>query len=90
MGEILQLRRSNKDKAVDGVRAAVPAADVLPGMAAVLPDAAVVDPVCGMTVQVTGARYTSAHAGKTFLFCGVGCKERFDREPERYGVGSQG
>jgi xanthine dehydrogenase accessory factor len=75
MGEILQLRRSNR--AVDTARTAVPATEVIP-------DTAVVDPVCGMTVQVAGARYTSAYDGKTFLFCGVGCKERFDREPERY------
>ena len=79
MGEILQLRRSNK--ATDGARAALPVADVMP-------DAAGVDPVCGMTVQVAGARYTSAYDGKTFLFCGVGCKERFDREPARYSVPS--
>ncbi len=72
MGEILQLRRSNK--AVGTVRSAVD----------MLSDTTAVDPVCGMTVQVAGARYTSAYDGKTFLFCGIGCKERFDREPERY------
>lgn len=81
MGEILELRRRNK--AVDSARAAIPAA-------AVMSDAAVVDPVCGMTVQAAGARYTSAYDGKTFLFCGLGCKERFDREPARYAVGSPG
>jgi YHS domain-containing protein len=81
MAEILQIRRSNIGKAVDEARAVAPAADVMP-------DTEVVDPVCGMTVQVAGARYTSAYDGKTFIFCGVGCKERFDREPERYGVGS--
>ena len=37
-----------------------------------------------MTVQVAGARYTSAYAGQTFAFCGIGCKERFDREPARF------
>jgi xanthine dehydrogenase accessory factor len=77
MGEILQLRRSNK--AADGARAAVPAT-------AMLPDTVAMDPVCGMTVQTAGARYTSAYDGKTFLFCGIGCKERFDRQPERYSV----
>src|SRR5205823_3144595 len=81
MGEILQLWRSNTDKAIDTAGAAVPAA-------AVLPDTAVVDPVCGMTVQVAGARYTVEYNGKTFVFCGVGCKERFDHEPERYAVPS--
>ena len=81
MAEILQLRRSNSGKAGDATRTTAPTADVLS-------DTAAVDPVCGMTVAVAGARYTSVHAGKTFSFCGVGCKERFDREPERYGVGS--
>ena len=86
MGEILQLRRSNQ--AVDRASAAVPATAMLSDTTAVMLDAAVVDPVCGMTVQVAGARYTSAYAGQTFAFCGVGCKERFDREPARYSVPS--
>jgi xanthine dehydrogenase accessory factor len=86
MGEMLQLRRSNK--AVDGVPVAVSPADTRSDTTAVMPDAAVVDPVCGMTVHVAGARYTSAYDGKTFMFCGIGCKERFDREPERYAVPS--
>jgi xanthine dehydrogenase accessory factor len=86
MGEILQLWRCNK--VVDGVRAAVPPAAPRSDTTAVRPDAAVVDPVCGMTVQTAGARYTSAYDGKTFMFCGIGCKERFDREPERYAVPS--
>src|SRR5215467_3220088 len=72
MAEILQLRRSHQ--AIGEARAAVPATDVES-------DAAVVDPVCGMTVQPAGARYTSVYDGKTFTFCGIGCKERFDREP---------
>jgi xanthine dehydrogenase accessory factor len=79
MGEILQLRRSTRD--ADGVRTAVPSADAIP-------DAIAVDPVCGMTVQIAGARYTSTHDGKTFLFCGIGCKERFDHAPARYSVPS--
>jgi xanthine dehydrogenase accessory factor len=79
MGEILQLRRSTP--AADGVRATVPAA-------AMLSDTTALDPVCGMAVQTAGARYTSAYDGKTFLFCGIGCKERFDREPARYSVPS--
>jgi xanthine dehydrogenase accessory factor len=80
MGEILQLRRSNNDHTAAG--AAPPAADMLPDME-------MVDPVCGMSVQVAGARYTSAYDGKTFIFCGAGCKARFDHEPERYAEGSR-
>jgi YHS domain-containing protein len=60
---------------------AVPAADMVS-------DTEVADPVCGMRVQVSGARYSSEYEGKTFAFCCAGCKERFDREPEEYGVGS--
>jgi len=81
MGEILQLRRSHMDQAADAARAAPPAAD---GM----PDMAMVDPVCGMSVQVAEARYTSTYDGKTFAFCGVGCKARFDHEPARYSIGA--
>jgi xanthine dehydrogenase accessory factor len=84
MSEILQLRRSNK--AIDSPRAAVPAAAMRSDTTAVRPDAASVDPVCGMTVQAAGARYTSAYDGKTVFFCGLGCKERFDSESERYAV----
>jgi len=84
MAEILQLRRSNQ--ATGEARAALPAADMLSDAAAGSPDTAVVDPVCGMTVQAAGARYTSAYDGQTFLFCGIGCKERFDHEPGRYSV----
>jgi len=79
MAEILQLRRTNK--AVGEARASVTAVDIML-------DTTVVDPVCGMTVQAAGARYTSAYDGQTFFFCGIGCKERFDREPEHYSVPS--
>jgi len=83
MGEILQLRHGNGGKAVPATRTAVPAADAVS-------DKEVIDPVCGMTVQVAGARYISEYDGKTFAFCCASCKERFDREPERYGVGAPG
>jgi len=89
MGEILQLRRSHVDQAAAAARAVTPAADMLPDTAAVMPDMEMVDPMCGMSVQVAGARYTSAYDGKTFIFCGAGCKARFDHEPERYAEGSR-
>jgi xanthine dehydrogenase accessory factor len=72
MAEILQLRRGQESQAA----AEHPAA------------AEATDPVCGMAVPVTQARYTAAHAGTTFYFCCGGCKERFDRAPERYAVGA--
>jgi xanthine dehydrogenase accessory factor len=42
------------------------------------------DPVCGMTVQVSGARHRVQHQGREFFFCCGGCRERFLAAPERY------
>jgi Cu+-exporting ATPase len=42
------------------------------------------DPVCGMTVKVADAKYTSTVDGKTYYFCAESCKKKFDKEPARY------
>lgn len=42
------------------------------------------DPVCGMSVNVRGAKYKSAHNGNDVYFCCAGCKQAFDRQPEKY------
>lgn len=42
------------------------------------------DPVCKMNVDENRAAATSTHKGKTYYFCAKVCKERFDREPEKY------
>jgi xanthine dehydrogenase accessory factor len=46
------------------------------------------DLVCGMTVEIATARYTSEYAGQTYYFCAAGCKRSFDREPSKYLVTS--
>jgi xanthine dehydrogenase accessory factor len=43
-----------------------------------------VDPVCGMTVSIAGARETVVHDGRTYYFCGPGCRSRFEADPARY------
>ncbi len=43
-----------------------------------------IDPVCGMTVDVAGARYRTTHDGRTFYFCSAGCLESFTADPARY------
>lgn len=43
------------------------------------------DPVCGMTVEERGAKFTSAHDGVVFYFCSAECKRTFDSDPHRYG-----
>jgi Cu+-exporting ATPase len=37
-----------------------------------------------MNVEESKAAATSVYKGKTYYFCAVNCKERFDREPEKY------
>jgi xanthine dehydrogenase accessory factor len=36
------------------------------------------DPICGMTVDIENAKYTSTVANDTFYFCCLRCKETFD------------
>ena len=45
---------------------------------------AVIDPVCGMTVDPATSKHQSVHDGQTFHFCCGGCKARFEAEPARY------
>lgn len=40
------------------------------------------DPVCGLDIHKE--RLCSDYKGKHFCFCGESCKERFDRDPEKY------
>lgn len=51
------------------------------------------DPVCRMTISEEkpvpaglkqGAVEKAEYKGKTYYFCGKGCKERFIKEPEKY------
>ena len=47
--------------------------------------ATAVDPVCGMAVAVTATALRVEHAGRTWYFCGSGCRDAFADAPERYG-----
>ena len=40
------------------------------------------DPVCGMTVHRSTARYMTRHAGERFYFCSGHCQERFEASPD--------
>ncbi|MBI5303538.1 MAG: XdhC family protein [Chloroflexi bacterium] len=42
------------------------------------------DPVCGMMVELAGARYISEQAGTRYYFCAASCKSAFDRAPEKF------
>ena len=42
------------------------------------------DPVCGMEVNEKEAAGISEYKGKKYYFCNPGCKERFQKDPEKY------
>jgi Cu+-exporting ATPase len=37
-----------------------------------------------MEVAVAAAKETAVHEGRTYVFCGPGCRSRFEAEPSRY------
>jgi xanthine dehydrogenase accessory factor len=43
-----------------------------------------IDPVCGMSVTIAGARHTAEVGGVQYYFCCAGCRTRFLSEPARY------
>jgi xanthine dehydrogenase accessory factor len=63
----------------------------VPGQVAAVPPAAAtseaIDPVCGMTVTVDASGWSvnmHEHAGTTYHFCCVGCRDRFAADPTPY------
>jgi P-type Cu+ transporter len=41
------------------------------------------DPVCGMNVNPTTARFKTSHRGKDYFFCCAGCLQKFQSNPEK-------
>ena len=41
----------------------------------------VIDPVCGMTVDVNAGKPSFEHKGHTYYFCSEGCRTKFAKEP---------
>ncbi|HWQ48458.1 MAG TPA: YHS domain-containing protein [Methanosarcina sp.] len=48
----------------------------------------VVDVVCKMQIDKNAAEFTSEYKGKTYYFCVLSCKKKFDENPEKY-IGSE-
>lgn len=42
------------------------------------------DVICGMQVDPSRAAGSSEYQGKTYYFCSLACKRKFDQNPERY------
>ena len=45
---------------------------------------AVLDPVCGMTVDPHTAKHRHQHRGHTYYFCSAGCRTKFADDPAKY------
>jgi len=73
LAEIVQQRRAHKPE---------PGDDDAEGIAAAAVEGR--DPVCGMIVEPASATYRTQARGRVFHFCCAGCKDTFDRDPERY------
>ena len=65
MAEIVKLRRASSEPT--------------PSRQLPVATAEAIDPICGMTVVTTNAKYTSEFEGRTIYFCCLRCKETFDR-----------
>ena len=42
------------------------------------------DPVCGMSVDPNGAKWTHEHDGTSYFFCSEGCLKKFAADPSAY------
>lgn len=90
MAEIVQRRRAMVEPAEPRVKAVpqIPAMPLIPLVAAPAPGSAI-DPVCGMSVTIAGAKYTYDYEGATYYFCCPGCKTTFRKAPEQYLAGAR-
>ena len=43
-----------------------------------------IDPVCKMKVKKKKVKFKSDFKGSTFYFCAKGCKDSFNKDPEKY------
>ena len=58
------------------------------GAVTALPDRSeAIDPVCGMTVDIAGARHRLERDGHTYYFCCAGCLTSFEASQEETGHG---
>ena len=48
------------------------------------------DPVCGMEIDPKSAAGKSEYKGQTYYFCSPGCKNTFDKNPEKYTASKDG
>lgn len=79
LAEIVQSRRAVKLESTEDREGRIAA-----------PDLESKDPVCGMLVEIASARHRSEMSGHVVYFCCAGCKDTFERDPQRYAAGLAG
>ena len=67
-----------------GVRAAPTTPAAASKVVAPSPAATAVDPVCGMSVVVAGARHVAEVDGVAYYFCCANCRSKFLKDPRAY------
>jgi xanthine dehydrogenase accessory factor len=83
MAEIVQRRRNSPAVAWQ------PAPEQPAPLELVAAPAVAIDPICGMSVTIAGAKHTYEYQGVTYYFCCPGCKTTFRKAPEKHtGAGS--
>jgi xanthine dehydrogenase accessory factor len=48
------------------------------------------DPICGMMVAIGMAKHKSEFQGNSFYFCCADCKQKFDKQPDKYALAIAG
>lgn len=85
MAEITRLRRATPEQLLEPAKASKgKGLPVIERAVETVSPGESLDPICGMMVETSKARYKSMHEGKTFYFCCLRCKETFDRSPHLY------
>ncbi len=44
----------------------------------------VIDPTCKMELDDREAKYKKEYRDKTYVFCSLSCKKKFEANPEKY------
>jgi len=81
LAELVALRSMTPRVSESEVEGAAPAPGGGSGAAS---SSEVTDPVCGMMVITSHARFGVEHQGERYWFCAAGCETAFRRDPDRY------
>jgi xanthine dehydrogenase accessory factor len=80
--ELTRIRRTGSEQPMMQPEAAVTPGGSAAASPVTASPATATDPICGMTVDVESAKYSSVVEGQTTYFCCLRCKETFDRPPQ--------